>query len=176
VLEKMNRRYTREVYRDVVLGLKEEVPDFEFSVDVMAGFPGETKEQFKNTLQLLQVLRPIKTHVFPYSRREGTRAAEWKTFPAEEVRDRVRQLMELSNRISSEIRNRYLGRSLEILAEHKNERTGISEGFTSNYLKVFFEYPRNVQGCIIPFKLTQLFKDGFRGILGELGREYGRAF
>ena len=159
----MNRRYTREEYRDVVLGLKSEVPDFEFSVDVMAGFPGETEAQFANTLELLQMIRPLKTHVFPYSRREGTRAAAWEMLPAAEVRERVRRLMALGDRISCEIRSRYLGRTLEILAEHAHDTPGVTEGFTRNYLKVFFEYPQDVQGCIIPFKLTGLFQDGFRG-------------
>ncbi len=163
VLARMNRRYTREEYRDVVFELKQRISDFEVSVDVMAGFPGETEGQFVNTLDLLETLAPLKTHVFPYSLREGTRAADWGTFPAQVVRDRVRRLMESGERISAEVRRRYLGRSLEILAEHKDDRSGVSEGFTPNYLKVFFEYPRNVQGCIIPFKLTELFRDGFRG-------------
>jgi threonylcarbamoyladenosine tRNA methylthiotransferase MtaB len=163
VLERMNRRYTREEYRDVVLALKAEIPDFEISMDVMAGFPGETEAQFANTFELLEILKPLKTHVFPYSRREGTRAAEWETLPAQTVRDRVRRLMEAAERISGEVRSRYLGRTLEILAEHEHERSGVSEGFTPNYLKVFFEYPRNVRGCIIPFKLTGLFQNGFRG-------------
>ncbi|MFA7255039.1 MAG: tRNA (N(6)-L-threonylcarbamoyladenosine(37)-C(2))-methylthiotransferase MtaB [Candidatus Omnitrophota bacterium] len=166
VLARMNRRYTREKYRDVVLELKERIPDFEFSVDVMAGFPGETEAQFENTLELLEILKPLKTHVFPYSFREGTRAAEWGTLPAQLVRDRVRRLMQSAERISGEVRSRYLGRSMEILAEHKHAITGVSEGFTPNYLKIFFEYPQDVQGCIIPFKLTELFQDGFRGIPG----------
>jgi len=129
----------------------------------MAGFPGETETEFTNTLELVEILEPLKTHVFPYSRREGTRAAEWGTLPAPVVRDRVRRLMELAERVSRKVRSRYLGRSLEILAEHENDRSGMAEGFTPNFLKVFFEYPRNVQGCIIPFKLTGLFQDGFRG-------------
>jgi threonylcarbamoyladenosine tRNA methylthiotransferase MtaB len=162
----MNRRYTREEYRDVVLELKAQVPDFEFSVDVMAGFPGETEEQFANTLDLLETLQPLKTHVFPYSRREGTRAAGWGILPVEVVRDRVRRLMDLAEHLSMEVRSRYFGRSLEILAEHKDERSGMSEGFTPNYLKVFFEYPRDAQGCIIPFKLMELFQEGFRGTPG----------
>jgi threonylcarbamoyladenosine tRNA methylthiotransferase MtaB len=166
VLARMNRRYTREEYRDIVLELKERIPDFEFSVDVMAGFPGETEEQFLNTVNLLEILKPLKTHVFPYSRREGTRAAEWSTLPVLVVRDRVHRLMALAERVSTEVRRRYLGRTIEILAEHKHEITGVTEGFTPNYLKVFFEYPQDVQGCIIPFKLTELFQDGFRGIPG----------
>lgn len=163
VLARMNRRYTREVYRDVVLELKDRVPDFEFSIDVMAGFPGETEEQFTHTLELVKCLKPLKTHVFPYSRREGTRAARWEDLPVWVVKERVRRLMGCAERISEEVRRKYLGRSLEILAEHADDRSGIAEGFTPNYLKVFFEYPRNVQGCIIPFKLTGLFQDGFRG-------------
>ena len=174
VLAKMNRRYTREEYRDVVLELKAGIKDFEFSVDVMAGFPGETEKQFTNTLDLLQVIRPLKTHVFPYSQREGTPAAGWGLLPAQVVRDRVRRLMEASDRISGEVRSRYLGRVLEILAEHRNETTGVTEGFTPNFLKIFFEYPQNVQGCIIPFKLTELFQDGFRGIPGEFKQMCGR--
>ena len=174
VLAKMNRRYTREEYRDVVLGLKERVPDFEISVDVMAGFPGETEEQFAKTLELLRVIQPLKTHVFPYSRREGTPAAGWGTLPPQVVRGRVRRMMDAGARISEEVRRRYLGRSLEILAEHAHAATGVSEGFTPNYLRIFFEYPQNVQGCIIPFKLTELFQEGFRGIPGEPQRISGR--
>jgi threonylcarbamoyladenosine tRNA methylthiotransferase MtaB len=166
VLARMNRRYSREEYRDTVLQMKEQVPDFEVSVDVMAGFPGETEPQFTNTLELLEVIQPLKAHVFPYSRREGTRAADWGALSPQTVRERVRRLMGLAERISGKARSRYLGRSMEILAEHADGRSGISEGFTPNYLKVFFEYPRDVQGCIIPFKLTGLFQGGFRGESG----------
>lgn len=167
ILAKMNRRYTREEYRDAVLELKERIPDFEFSTDVMAGFPGETVKQFENTLDLLKVLRPLKTHVFPYSRREGTPAAQWGALSAPVVRDRVRCLTLLAEHLSAEVRSGYLGRSFEILVEHPDERSGIFEGFTPNYLKVFFEYPRNVQGCIIPLQLSELFQEGFHGIPQE---------
>jgi len=174
VLSRMNRRYTREMYREVVLELKRMIPDFEFSVDVMAGFPGETESQFEKTLELLEMLKPLKVHVFPYSRREGTPAAAWEECPRDTIRDRVRRLMEQAERISVDVRSRYLGRTVEILAEHADPRTRVAEGFTPNYLKVFFEYPQNVQGCIIPFKLTGLFQDGFQGVPGEPDREQRR--
>jgi threonylcarbamoyladenosine tRNA methylthiotransferase MtaB len=170
ILAKMNRSYTREEYRNTVLELKERVPGFEFSTDVMAGFPGESETQFENTLDLLKTLRPLKTHVFPYSRREGTPAAQWEILAPRVVRDRVRRLTDGAERLSGEVRSGYLGCAFEILAEHQNERTRMFEGFTPNYLKVFFEYPQNVQGCIMPFQLTELFQDGFRGIPGEPGR------
>ncbi len=164
VLARMNRRYTREAYRDAVLELKEKVPDFEFSIDVMAGFPGETEAQFLNSMELLEMLEPLKVHVFPYSRREGTMAAGWEVLPAKTVQKRVKRLTDLAERISEKVRQKYLGRSVEVLAEYADGRTGRSEGFTPNYLKVFFEYPQDRQGCIIPFKLAGLFQDGFRGM------------
>jgi len=68
---------------------------------------------------------------FPYSRREWNAVrAEWKALSAQVVRDRVRGPDEMAGLISKDVRSRYLGRSFEILAEHKNERTGVSEGFT----------------------------------------------
>jgi len=112
--------------------------------------------------------------VFPYSRRDGTPAAAWEECSRDTVRDRVRRLMEQAERISVDVRSRYLGRTVEILAEHADPRTKVTEGFTPNYLKVFFEYPQNVQGCIIPFKLTGLFQDGFQGVPGEPDREQRR--
>jgi threonylcarbamoyladenosine tRNA methylthiotransferase MtaB len=164
VLARMNRRYTREAYRDVVLELKGKIPDFELSMDVMVGFPGETEGQFLNTVELLEILQPLKTHVFPYSRREGTMAARWEILPAKIVQERVGRLTDVAERLSKKVRQKYMGRSVEVLAEHADDRTGHSEGFAPNYLKVFFEYPQDRQGCIIPFKLTEFFQDGFRGI------------
>ena len=163
ILMRMNRRYTREAYRDILLELKEKVPDLALSVDVMAGFPGETEEQFQNTMELLKLVEPLKSHVFPYSRRQGTRAAEWENVPLKVVRDRVRRLIQLTDGISHEVRRRYLGRSFAVLAETKDKRTGLWEGHSANYLKVFFEYPGDVQGCIISLRLDELFRDGFLG-------------
>lgn len=171
VLQRMNRRYSREMYRDVVLKLKENVPDFSLSIDVMAGFPEETEEQFQNTMELLKLVKPLKSHVFPYSRREGTCAAAWESLALPTVRDRVRRLIKLTDEISHEIRTGYLGRSFEVLAEHRDEGIGLWEGHTANFLKVFFKCSQNVQGCMIPIHLNEFFRDGFLGTVQKVGRE-----
>ncbi len=163
ILKKMNRRYTREQYRDVVLEMKERVADFEFSVDALVGFPSETDEQFQNTLNLLKELQPLKTHVFPYSPREGTAASGWGECDKKIVRDRVRALSKAGDEFSLSRRNIYLGRTFDILAEYPDEKTGRAVGLTPNFLKVFFECQENVQGCIIPYHLTEIFEDGFKG-------------
>lgn len=163
VLKRMNRPYTREFYRDRVLQLKQEVPDFVLSVDVMAGFPGETEEQLENTARLLKEIAPLKSHVFPYSRREGTRAADWKTLPVREIRDRAKYLMKGAEKIARQVRAGFLGKKFDVLAEEKGADVNFWEGRAANYLKVFFKYPQAVQGCIIPIRLDELYQDGFLG-------------
>lgn len=167
VLKRMNRRYTREVYQEVILRLKEQVRDFVLSVDVMVGFPEETEAQFENTVELLKILRPLKSHVFPYSRREGTLAASWKGFPVKIIRDRARRLIKITEKISHEVQTQYLARTYDVLVEERQKGTEISEGRTANYLKVFFKYPRAVQGCIITAHLDDFFQDGFWGTIIE---------
>ena len=165
VLRRMNRRYTREMYRDVVLELQAKVPDFSLSIDVMTGFPGETEEQFQNTLELLNLVKPLKSPVFPYSRREGTQAAAFGILPLQVVRDRVRRMIAWTDNLSQGIRCNYLGRSFEVLVEHRDERTGIWVGHTANFLKVFFEFPQDIQGCMITARLEKLLHEGFYGVV-----------
>ncbi|HNX69114.1 MAG TPA: tRNA (N(6)-L-threonylcarbamoyladenosine(37)-C(2))-methylthiotransferase MtaB [Candidatus Omnitrophota bacterium] len=163
VLRRMNRSYTREFYLETIRRLQAQVPDFALSLDVMAGFPGETEEQFENSVELLRSVRPLKTHVFPYSRREGTRAADWPCLPPAVVKDRVRKLIVLAERIAEEVRGSYFGRTLRILGEEKEKDAEFSNGRAANYLKVFFKYPRPAQGCIITLRLEKLYQDGVFG-------------
>lgn len=160
ILRQMNRRYTSRDYTETVARLRDRVPDFELSVDVMAGFPGETEEQFRRTLKILEIVKPLKSHVFPYSRREGTPAARFPEVPLGVLRERTKRLIEITERISRGVRAKYIGRTLEALAEHPDQRKGSREGRAPNYLKVFFEFPRDVRGCIIPVTVTEIIEDG----------------
>lgn len=165
ILSRMNRRYTRELYRDRILELKQTVPDFALSMDVMAGFPGETEEQFCNTLALIREVRPLKVHVFPYSRREGTRAASWGILPLPMVRERVQRLIQLADGLSSDVRQKFLGRNFLVLAEEQDLQTGLWVGHAANYLKVFFEWAHPIRGCMISAHLRGLFADGCQGVV-----------
>ncbi|HXV28102.1 MAG TPA: tRNA (N(6)-L-threonylcarbamoyladenosine(37)-C(2))-methylthiotransferase MtaB, partial [bacterium] len=87
------------------------------TLDVMAGFPGEEESHFQNTVELLERVSPLKCHVFPYSRREGTLAARLENLDPAVVRDRVNRLILLGNHLGREVRQNYPGTVLPVLAE-----------------------------------------------------------
>jgi threonylcarbamoyladenosine tRNA methylthiotransferase MtaB len=139
------------------------MPDFCLSLDVMAGFPGEEEKHFQNTVDLLKAVQPLKCHVFPYSRREGTKAAQYIDVAPAEIKQRVKRLIQMGDEISLNVRRPYLGKTLPVLAETFKE--GSLQGLTPNYLKVIFPGFEEQRGQIIPVKLLSLTEDGFRGAI-----------
>ncbi|HPW65439.1 MAG TPA: MiaB/RimO family radical SAM methylthiotransferase, partial [Candidatus Omnitrophota bacterium] len=133
VLKQMNRRYSPSLYIETISKLREAVPDFCLSLDVMVGFPGETEDAFLKSLEVLKNVRPLKSHIFPFSRRKGTRADRLKILPGTVVRERVRRISEWSGQISAEVREEFLGREFKVLAEHRDPGTGCWEGYAPNY-------------------------------------------
>ncbi len=169
VLKNMNRRYGRDFYIDLIARLRAAMPEFTLTLDVMAGFAGETEEQFQNTLRLLEEVRPLHCHVFPYSRREGTRAARLADLPGDVVKRRVQTLRDFDDRMGREIRLPYAGKTMEVLVENVKE-SGLVQGLTSNYLKVCFQGGADLIGRIVPVELLTLQGDLF------LGRQNGMVF
>ena len=162
ILQGMNRRYHRAFYLDLVERLKARLPDFSLTLDVMTGFPGEEERHFQNTAEFLDQVQPLKCHVFPYSAREGTRAFHWPS----EVRiakERTRVLMRRSDVWGKKIREKYLGRTLRVLAEKATGRGRLLEGLTPNYLKVCFQGDATGVGKSFPVQLLHLEEDTFLG-------------
>jgi threonylcarbamoyladenosine tRNA methylthiotransferase MtaB len=159
----MNRRYSRSFYLELAESLKSELPDFSLTLDVMAGFPGEGQSHFQNTVDLLQRIKPLKCHVFPYSRREGTRAAALEDLPAPVIRDRVRQLIALASQLSREVRQQYVGRTFPVLVEKQVGTGKLLQGITPNYLSVCFQGEREWVGENVSVKLLTLQGDTFLG-------------
>ena len=163
ILKAMNRRYGRSFYIHLAARLKSELPDFSLTLDVMAGFPGEEARHFENTVGLLEIVKPLKCHVFPYSRREGTRAAHFTDCAAQTVRDRVNALIGTGERLGQSERLQYRGRVMPVLVEKYDARTRLLQGLTSNYLKVCFEGGAESLGQIVPVELMALQGDLFLG-------------
>lgn len=161
ILKAMNRRYGRDFYIDLIARLRSAMPDFSLTLDVMAGFPGETGGQFQKTVELIETVRPLKCHVFPYSRRDGTRAAKLEDIPADVQKKRVDELMALSDRIGREIRLPYEGKKTWVLAENIKKGTSLLQGLTSNYLKVCFDGTEEQIGQLIPVQLLSVQGDWF---------------
>lgn len=138
VLRQMNRRYSRGQFLKIVRDLKRRIPGFAFTTDVIVGFPGETEAAFRKTLETIEALNPLKVHVFPFSSREGTRAA---LFPGqiarEEVKRRAGLMAEAGRRESAVFKEQFLGAEMEVLVEGRfGSRPGYWQGFTGNYIPV----------------------------------------
>ncbi len=165
ILKSMRRRYSRSEYISLVKKLKQKFPNATFTTDVMVGFPGETEEDFKDTLDLIKKVEFLKVHVFPYSIRPGTMAADMENQISRNIKSqRVRKVIEISCESAKLVFENFLGKNLEVLYETK-DKEGYFEGYTSNYIPVRTKCNNDVYGKIIPTKLVKA-KDSF--CIGEL--------
>ena len=165
ILKQMNRRYRRSFFRDLIQKITLRVSDFVLTTDVMIGFPGESAEQFENTVGLLVETQPYKLHIFPYSRREGTRAARFSDLiHGTEMNRRRDILLSVEEKLRQNVQKRYLGRSLNVLTEEGNCEEGWVTGRSANYLKVRFPGER-MAGVNHQVKITEI-KDS--DLLGKI--------
>ena len=138
VLKRMGRTYTVEEFEEIVRAFRKEIPELNLNTDVIVGFPGESEEAFRNTVDLIERVRPDKINVSRYSPRPGTVAARWKQLPGWKVKERSRELHRLRLRIAYEINRNYVGRTVEALVHGPGKKGGI-EGRTFNYKDVILD-------------------------------------
>ncbi|HEX9060959.1 MAG TPA: tRNA (N6-isopentenyl adenosine(37)-C2)-methylthiotransferase MiaB, partial [Clostridia bacterium] len=118
ILHEMNRKYTKEQYLELVGKVKRSIPGIALTTDIIVGFPGETEDNFKDTLDVLEKVRFDSAYTFLYSKRTGTPAASMPEQVDEETKkDRFQRLLDVQNRISKEINDGYLGKVVEVLVE-----------------------------------------------------------
>jgi len=140
ILGSMRRRYKRELYTNRVAKIKELMPDCCIGVDVIVGFPGETREDFIDTYNFLNELNVSYLHVFTYSERENTLAAEMKgVVPGSTRAERSKMLHILSDKKRRAFYETQLGKSADVLFE-RDIKDGFMHGFTRNYVKVQVKY------------------------------------
>ncbi|VBB06094.1 radical sam [Lucifera butyrica] len=163
ILKAMNRHYSTEEYRRLVAGLQERVPDLAVSTDIIVGFPGETDEMFNNALAFIDNMNFSRMHIFPYSRRTGTPAAEYPLQVPEEVKKkRGRQMQDLARKKKAEFTQPFIGRTMEVLFE--TQVNGVIDGLTRNYLRVYAANHNTVQpGMIRNVQLEKPYQDGLWG-------------
>lgn len=135
VLKAMNRKYDKEYFKNKVAEIRKIRPNISLTTDVIVGFPGETEEDFIESMDFIREIALSKIHVFPYSRRSGTVADTMENQVPEEIKkERVRSLLRLSKELETNYMNRFVGQELEVLIETNHD--GYSLGHTSNYLLV----------------------------------------
>ena len=161
VLKSMNRHYTRAEYLDIVKALREYDADFGITTDIIVGFPGETEEDFGDTLNIVKEARFGKTHVFRYSPRKGTAGARLKGAVPEEVKkERAGRLESAAEEASAAFRQSLTGKEQTVLIEE--EEGGYLTGYTDNYIKAYIRDPDNLlkEGEFCRVRLTELYNDG----------------
>ncbi|MCC8022635.1 MAG: tRNA (N(6)-L-threonylcarbamoyladenosine(37)-C(2))-methylthiotransferase MtaB [Clostridiales bacterium] len=152
-LKRMNRHYSTQEYRTLCRKLRGAFPGCCITTDIMVGFPGETQAEFAESLQFVRDIAFEKVHVFPYSPRAGTKAAEWEQLPKQVKEERSREMLAAAQ----EIRNNYLssriGETDTVLVEQRL-KTGCYEGYTPNYTPVLIESVRDISGEICDVLIT----------------------
>jgi len=153
VLRRMSRPYKRSDYLDIVQRIKDDVPGIAISTDIMVGFPGETEKRFENTLDFLNIVRPMRMHIFPFSKRSGTKAYDFKdTVNSAAKRKREEKLLQLAQAFTSEFTNNLRDKDVEVLVEDKRSRDGKLQGYTSTYIKVYLPGPDTLKGHFVKRK------------------------
>lgn len=160
VLKKMKRRYLTNLYRNRVGKIREVMPDACIGVDVIVGFPGETEEKFTETYNFLNELPISYLHVFTYSERENTEAADMDgVVPIPERKRRNKMLRILSEKKKMAFYQTQLGKTLPVLWEHDN-KDGLMYGFTENYVRVKKPYDALSVNQIEMLQLSKIEEDG----------------
>lgn len=157
ILKKMNRHYTKESYLELVEKLRAKVPDISLTTDIIVGFPGETEEDFEETLDVVRKVRYDSAFTFIYSKRTGTPAAVMEDqVPEDVVKDRFDRLLKEVQEIARETSSRYTGQVVEVLAEEKNhQEAGHLTGRLSNNLLVHFKGDESLIGKLVSVQLTE---------------------
>ena len=157
VLKEMNRKYTKEEYLLLVDKIKAAMPEVSLTTDIIVGFPGETEEDFLETVDVVRKAGFDSAYTFIYSKRSGTVAAKMENqVPEEEVKDRFNRLLEEIKITSEACATRYTGKTMEVLVEEENEQgEGMLTGRLSNNLLVHFYGNKELIGKLVPVNLKE---------------------
>ena len=165
VLKEMNRKYTKEQYLDLIKRIRNKIPDVVFSTDIIVGFPGETEEDFEDTIDVVKQVNFEQIFMFIYSRRIGTRADKMENQIPEEIKhkrfDRLKQVFEES---VEENNKKYVGTTQKILVEgYSKNNQDMLTGRTDTNKVVIFEGPEKLIGKIINIKIISEHKWYLKG-------------
>ncbi|SHI00398.1 tRNA (N(6)-L-threonylcarbamoyladenosine(37)-C(2))-methylthiotransferase MtaB [Clostridium grantii] len=157
-LKRMNRNYTSKQYKDIVNKLRDKMPDLSITTDIIVGFPGETEEEFLETFKFLQDLKLAKTHIFKYSERKGTKASSMEGQINGKIKEeRSKKLIALNEKNEKEFISSFVGKKLDVLYEQNNdELKQVTEGYTTNYIKVVLQENEANRGEIISTEITKV--------------------
>jgi len=164
ILKAMNRRYNIEEYQSILKVLRDVDGNYGITTDIIVGFPGETEDNFNETLRFVKNDAFCRVHVFKYSKREGTAASEMSgqvPGPVKNLRSQI-----LSGAAEDSARRFFeqnIGTDREVLFEEYDEGTNMNIGYADNYIRVYVQSEENLGNTLRIVKLKELFRDGMSG-------------
>ena len=169
ILKLMGRRYTKEEYLELFNNIKNTIPNAAITTDIIVGFPNETDEDFKDTLDVVEQCKYDSAFTFIYSPREGTPAAKMEdAIPMEVKEQRLQELNKLVNKYSKEANELYVDRIVPVLIEGISEKDSSKVfGYTDTMKLVNVEASKDTIGKIINVKITEAKSFSLDGIISE---------
>lgn len=167
VLKRMRRKYTKQEFFRCIQDLRNAFTDFTFTTDIIVGFPGETDQDFEETLNVVQKIKFAKVHAFPFSIRPGTKAERMDQHIAPEIIQKRRMLLSsIAEKSAFELRQQYMGHVLNVLIEDEDPvRKGYLQGYSQQFILVSFPKKRARKNDIVSVKITRNDPDG---LIGEI--------
>ncbi len=173
ILKKMNRKYTREEYLELVRKIRKAMPNATLTTDIIVGFPNETEDQFEETMSLVEEVGFEAAFTFIYSPREGTPAARKKdNIPEEVKKQRLYRLNELVNKQSAESMQQYKDQVVKVLVEGESKKDpDVLAGYTERNKLVNFKGPESAIGSIVDVRITEAKTWSLNGVMVETTAE-----
>ena len=164
VLAAMRRKYNADMAMRAIELIREYIPNAQFTTDVIVGFPGETDEDFEETVRFAKAARFLMIHVFPYSKRKGTLAAQMKDQVAPEIKkERAAKLSALAAEIRAEILSEQIGKTYPVLFE--TYRDGVAHGHTASFIEVSVNADRSLTDMILDVKIVSVENNACVGVI-----------
>ena len=157
ILRRMNRHYTKESYLETVRKVKKAMPEITLSTDIIVGFPGETEEDFQETLDIIRQVGYSTAYTFIYSKRTGTPAATMENQVSEEViKDRFDRMLNLLNPMIHDLNEKMVGKVVTVLAEEPSKHNeDVLTGRADNNALVHFKGSKDLIGQLVPVKIIE---------------------
>jgi threonylcarbamoyladenosine tRNA methylthiotransferase MtaB len=163
VLERMNRAYTIVEYEAAVKTVRDAMPDIAVTTDIIVGFPGETDEEFQESLEFCKKVGFAGMHIFPYSARNGTKAADMPNKVADKVKKARSQIMlDLATQSARGFCQRFQGETMQVLWEERKGKN-LWIGHTGNYIKVYTKTDEFLENCLSNVRLGTEYEQGLWG-------------
>lgn len=161
----MNRKYTTNEFLDLINSIRNKSNLSSFTTDYIVGYPTETNESFNESIKLLEKIKFLDMHIFPFSKRKGTKAAYLES---NNIRNQKKDLLILSsmrNKIKKVVLSNYIGKNVTVLFETKDKDEPFYTGYSSEYLKVYIKNDINISNTFQKVKIKDIFLDGLVGSL-----------